>query len=85
MERVEVELPAASRSWPEWRGRSVLVELENVLHGLQRLDVKIHTQWRVLNEKFCELFSQHGVGAGISLDVTVPRTTARRGNAGSLT
>ncbi|HEY6493835.1 MAG TPA: FxsB family cyclophane-forming radical SAM/SPASM peptide maturase [Trebonia sp.] len=48
--------------------RAVLVELENALHGLCRLDVKIHTNGVLLNEKFCELFDEHGVGVGISID-----------------
>ena len=48
--------------------RAVLVELERALEGLCRLDVKVHTNGVLLNEKFCELFDEYGVGVGISLD-----------------
>jgi uncharacterized protein len=48
--------------------RAVLVQLERALGGLCRLDVKVHTNGVLLNEEFCELFDEHGVGVGISLD-----------------
>jgi uncharacterized protein len=48
--------------------RSVLVELERALGGLCRLDIKVHTNGVLLNEKFCELFAEYGVGVGISID-----------------
>jgi uncharacterized protein len=69
LDRVEVVLHGGEPLLAGVAGlRAVLVELENALHGLCRLDVKIHTNGVLLNEKFCELFSQHGVGVGISLD-----------------
>jgi uncharacterized protein len=48
--------------------RAVLVELKRALGDLCRLDVKVHTNGVLLNEEFCELFDEHGVGVGISLD-----------------
>jgi uncharacterized protein len=48
--------------------RSILVELKRALGGLCRLDVKVHTNGVLLNEEFCELFDEHDVGVGISLD-----------------
>jgi uncharacterized protein len=48
--------------------RAILVELERALGGLCRLDVKVHTNGVLLNEEFCELFDEHGVGVGISVD-----------------
>src|SRR6266849_1531322 len=48
--------------------RAVLVELERALGGLCRLDVKVHTNGVLLSEEFCQLFDEHGVGVGISLD-----------------
>jgi uncharacterized protein len=69
LDRVEVVLHGGEPLLAGVAGlRAVLVELESALHGLCRLDVKIHTNGVLLNEKFCELFSQHGVGVGISLD-----------------
>jgi uncharacterized protein len=48
--------------------RAILAELKRVLGGLCRLDVKIHTNGVRLNEEFCELFDEYGVGVGISID-----------------
>jgi uncharacterized protein len=48
--------------------RTILVELERALGELCRLDIKIHTNGVLLNEEFCELFDEYGVGVGISLD-----------------
>jgi uncharacterized protein len=50
------------------RLRAVLAELEGALRGLCRLDVKIHTNGVLPTEEFCELFAEHGVDVGISLD-----------------
>ncbi|HEY1670745.1 MAG TPA: FxsB family cyclophane-forming radical SAM/SPASM peptide maturase [Trebonia sp.] len=69
LDRVEVVLHGGEPLLAGVAGlRAVLVELENALNGVCRLDVKIHTNGVLLNEKFCELFSQHGVGVGISVD-----------------
>jgi uncharacterized protein len=48
--------------------RTVIAELEGALRGLCHLDVKVHTNGVLLTEEFCELFDEHGVGVGISLD-----------------
>jgi uncharacterized protein len=48
--------------------RTILTELEGALRGLCRLDVKVHTNGVLLTEKFCELFAEHNVGVGVSLD-----------------
>ena len=48
--------------------RAVLVEIEAALRGLCQLDIKIHTNGVLLTEEFCELFDEHRVGVGISLD-----------------
>src|SRR6201996_1714273 len=48
--------------------RAVLVELESALAGLCRLDVKVHTNGVLLSEKYLDLFAEHSVGVGISLD-----------------
>lgn len=48
--------------------RAVLTELRDTLAGLCRLDIKIHTNGVLLNEEFCELFAEHGVSVGVSLD-----------------
>jgi uncharacterized protein len=69
LDRVEVVLHGGEPLLAGVAGlRSALVELESALHGLCRLDVKIHTNGVLLNEKFCQLFDEHGVGVGISLD-----------------
>jgi uncharacterized protein len=48
--------------------RSILVELRRALGDQCRLDIKVHTNGVLLNEKFCELFDEYDVGVGISLD-----------------
>lgn len=48
--------------------RAILVELEGALAGLCQLDVKVHTNGILLSEDFCDLFAEHGVRVGISLD-----------------
>lgn len=48
--------------------RAILIELERTLGDLCRPDVKVHTNGVLLNKDFCELFDEHGVGVGISLD-----------------
>ncbi len=48
--------------------RAILAVLEGALDGLCRLDVKVHTNGVLLTEEFCDLFAEHGVGVGISLD-----------------
>jgi uncharacterized protein len=48
--------------------RMILVELKRVLGDLCPLDVKVHTNGVLLDEEFCELFDEHRVGVGISLD-----------------
>jgi uncharacterized protein len=50
------------------RLRDILLELEGALGGLCHLDVKVHTNGVLLNEDFCDLFSAHDVGVGVSLD-----------------
>jgi uncharacterized protein len=48
--------------------RAIIGELEGALAGACRLDLKIHTNGVLLNEQFLELFAEHGVGVGVSLD-----------------
>ena len=48
--------------------RAIIVELESALSGLCRLDIKVHTNGVLLTERFCELFAEHHVGVGVSLD-----------------
>jgi uncharacterized protein len=48
--------------------RSVLLELKRALGDLCQLDINVQTNGVLLNEEFCELFDEHGVGVGISLD-----------------
>ena len=50
------------------RLRQVITELEAALRGVCRLDLRIHTNGVLLDEGFCELFAEHGVRVGISLD-----------------
>ena len=50
------------------RLRRVVIELENALHGVCGLDLRIHTNGVLLDEEFCELFAEHGVRVGISID-----------------
>src|SRR3984885_7835760 len=50
------------------RLQRVVIELENALHGVCGLDLRIHTNGVLLDEEFCELFAEHGVRVGISID-----------------
>ncbi len=50
------------------RLRRVVIELENALHGVCGLDLRIHTNGVLLDEEFCELFAEYGVRVGISID-----------------
>jgi uncharacterized protein len=50
------------------RLRRVITELQSALRGVCRLDLRIHTNGVLLDEKFCELFAGHGVKVGISVD-----------------
>ena len=69
LDRVEIVLHGGEPLLAGVAGlRSVLAELERALGGLCRLDIKVHTNGVLLNEKFCELFAEYGVGVGISID-----------------
>ena len=46
----------------------IIAELQSALRGICRLDLRIHTNGVLLNEKFCELFAEHDVRVGISID-----------------
>jgi uncharacterized protein len=48
--------------------RRVASELQSALHGVCRLDLRIHTNGVLLDEKYCELFAEYGIKVGISLD-----------------
>jgi uncharacterized protein len=48
--------------------RAILIAFEDAVRGVCRLDVKVHTNGVLLTEKFCELFDEHGVEVGISID-----------------
>lgn len=52
------------------RGRleRIIAELQSALRGVCRLDLRIHTNGVLLNEKFCELFAERGVRVGVSID-----------------
>ena len=50
------------------RLRRVAAELRSALHGVCGLDLRIHTNGVLLDEAFCELFSEYGVRVGISVD-----------------
>ena len=50
------------------RLRRVITELEAALRGLCDLDLRIHTNGVMLSEQFCELFAEHNVKVGISID-----------------
>jgi uncharacterized protein len=43
-------------------------ELTRALAGIGELDLKIHTNGVLLDTDFCQLFAQHGIKVGISLD-----------------
>jgi uncharacterized protein len=48
--------------------RRVVTELHAALRGISRLDLRVHTNGVLLDEGFCELFAEHGVKVGISID-----------------
>jgi uncharacterized protein len=48
--------------------RRVVTELRSALAGTCRLDLRIHTNGVSLDEGFCELFAEHDVRVGISID-----------------
>jgi uncharacterized protein len=50
------------------RLRRIVTELETALHGVCGLDLRIHTNGVQLDEGFCELFAEHHVRVGISVD-----------------
>ena len=50
------------------RLRRIITELHQVLAGICQLDLRIHTNGVQLSEEFCELFAEHRVKVGISLD-----------------
>jgi len=50
------------------RLRRVATELHAALAGVCGLDLRIHTNGVLLDEDFCELFAEHGIKVGISID-----------------
>jgi uncharacterized protein len=48
----------------EWVAR----ELNKALDGVSRLDLRIHTNGVLLNEKFCEMFEAQNIKVGVSID-----------------
>ncbi len=50
------------------RLRRVATELESALRGVCPLDLRIHTNGVLLDEQFCELFAEHDIRVGISVD-----------------
>ena len=50
------------------RLRQIATELHGALRGICRLDLRIHTNGVLLNENLCELFAEHGIKVGISID-----------------
>jgi uncharacterized protein len=50
------------------RLRRVVTELEAALRGIALLDLRIHTNGVLLDEQLCELFMEHGVKVGVSID-----------------
>lgn len=46
----------------------IIAEVQSALHGVCALDLRIHTNGVLLNEDFCELFAEHGVRVGVSID-----------------
>ncbi|MBG0826240.1 FxsB family radical SAM/SPASM domain protein [Planomonospora sp. ID67723] len=46
----------------------IAAELRGHLDGLCELDLRIHTNGVLLDERFCEVFAEHGVKVGVSLD-----------------
>ncbi|HMG61472.1 MAG TPA: FxsB family cyclophane-forming radical SAM/SPASM peptide maturase, partial [Streptosporangiaceae bacterium] len=43
-------------------------ELRSALAGTCHLDLRIHTNGVLLDERFCDLFAEHGIKVGISID-----------------
>ncbi len=50
------------------RLRRIITTLEAALAGVCDLDLRIHTNGVLLNERFCALFAEHQVKVGISID-----------------
>ena len=50
------------------RLRRLITALRSALRGVCDLDLRIHTNGVLLNDDFCELFAEHGVRVGISID-----------------
>jgi uncharacterized protein len=50
------------------RLRRVATELRSALRGVCRLGLRIQTNGVLLDEEFCELFAEHDVSVGISID-----------------
>lgn len=50
------------------RLRRIILALESATAGVCRLDLRIHTNGVLLSNAFCELFAEHRVKVGISLD-----------------
>ena len=50
------------------RLRRLITALHSALRGVCDLDLRIHTNGVLLNDDFCELFAEHGVRVGISID-----------------
>ena len=48
--------------------RRIITELQSALHGICRLDLRIHTNGIILDKRLCELFADRGVRIGISID-----------------
>jgi uncharacterized protein len=48
--------------------RQIATELQSALRGISRLDLRIHTNGVLLSEEFCELFAEHEIRVGISID-----------------
>jgi uncharacterized protein len=48
--------------------RRIITELQDALRNICRLDLRIHTNGVILDEQFCELFAEHGVLVGVSID-----------------
>ena len=50
------------------RLRRIITGLRDALRGLCHLDLRIHTNGVLLSEQLCELFAEHDVKVGISID-----------------
>jgi uncharacterized protein len=48
--------------------RRIITQLQSALQGTCQLDLRIHTNGVTLDEEFCELFAEHDVRIGISID-----------------